>query len=142
MSTGKKKWQIMTLAAIGAVIIILAGLRAWASYHIDEVVIVDLVLGIFSLVLAIYVYNKEKMLEERVDRITVDKTRNAYLDILINLLIFGRILDNMLISGYKAGSTHMKIMDSFNVQLFHRNLRMVFVAHIDVIDKNVMGRLA
>jgi len=142
LGTGKKKWQGITIAAIGILIIATVTLKILADYHIDTIVMIDLGLGIFSLVLAMYVYNKEKLLEEKVSRITIDKTHNAYLDILTNLLIFGRTLDNMFIKGYKRDNTHMEVGNSINVQLLHRTLRMVFTAHIDVIEKSIMGRLA
>ena len=133
----------MIAITIAVIVIVIATISMNLLTHdVNTIVILDLSLGVLAFILAMYIFNKEQKLEEKISRITTGKTRNAYVDILTNLIIFGRTLDNTFINSHKEGDTVVDIGNSTNIQLLHRNMSMVFTAHIDVIDKNIMGRLA
>ena len=138
----ERKWQITAIVIISLWLMGITVLHLSANYEIDTIVIVDLGLGIVSLILAMYVYNKEKRLEARIDNITTNKIHNAHVDILTNLVIFGRTLDNLFITTHKENDTHITVNDADTFKRLHSSLKMVFAAHIDVMDKNVMGHLA
>lgn len=137
----KRKWTMVTgiMLVVVSVIIIMHVIFA---DQIDVISPFDLVIGLFGMFLAMYVYYKEKDLEADIESLTTGKINDAYMDILTNLKVFENTLDRVFVDTYKLGDTHFDVGDSVGIVLHNRNLRLVFNAHIDVMEKSMLGQLS
>lgn len=137
-----RKWQMITILVVIGGLIAAIIVNMFVTNDFGIISIVDLSLGMVGFMLAWYVYTKERRLEESLTEEKHNKHLEACKDILKNILIFERQLDNIFVSRYNQGNKEMKIGDLTNLYTHHNKLKLVFSSHVDVLEKNMMSRLS